>query len=69
LANRPPKAISTMTWTVDLLTEDVTSPDGWWLMQLEAEAIAHGYETHAALLWSSDGRPVIASRQHVAIFS
>lgn len=68
LAKRPPKAISTMTWTVDMLTDHVVSSDGWWLTTLTAETISDGYETHSAWVWSSDGRPAIAARQHVAVF-
>lgn len=78
LADMPPPAvmpmfnefapISSMTWMVNMLTDKPQSKDGWWLLQSRAENAAQGYSSQDMLVWNSDGEPVIAGRQSVAIF-
>ncbi|MEI9888748.1 MAG: thioesterase family protein [Rhizomicrobium sp.] len=79
LADAPPPAImvrftqfapiSTMTWTVDLLTDAPATTDGWWLIRSVATTAHQGYSTQAMMLWNADGAPVIAASQNVAIFA
>jgi acyl-CoA thioesterase len=78
LADAPPPAalscfesfapISTMTWMLDFLSDDLASPDGWYATHLKSEAMGVGYSAQNAYLWASNGRPLIASRQTVALF-
>jgi acyl-CoA thioesterase len=78
LADTPPPAalslyhsftpISTMTWMLDFLSDDLTSPDGWYAAYLKSEAIGEGYSAQNSYLWSSNGRPLLACRQTVALF-
>lgn len=78
LADGPPPAImamfpqfapiSTMTWSLDILSDAPATTDGWWLIQSKAETSAQGYSTQAMMVWNADGQPVIAHRQNVAIF-
>jgi acyl-CoA thioesterase len=78
LADCPPPAafvmyqkfvpISTMTWQIDLMTDDLATRDGWWLLSAEAEATALGYSGQAMKLWDASGRPVAAARQTIAVF-
>jgi acyl-CoA thioesterase len=78
LADAPPPAImamfpqfapiSTMTWTMDVLTDEPRTTDGWWLIRSAAETSHQGYSTQAMMVWNADGAPVIAHRQNVAIF-
>jgi acyl-CoA thioesterase len=63
-----PSPISTMTWSIDMLTDEITTDDGWWLIRNVAEQIAGGYSSQAMTLWNRNGRPVMASRQNVAVF-
>jgi acyl-CoA thioesterase len=63
-----PAPISTMTWSIDLLDEAPASATGWWLLQCEAETARQGYSTQSTLIWNSEGRPVLAARQTIAIF-
>ena len=63
-----PAPISTMTWSMDILTDDPQTRDGWWLIQSKAETAWQGYSTQSMMVWSADGKPVIAHRQNVAIF-
>jgi len=79
LADAPPPAImamfaafapiSTMTWTLDMLTDAPATTDGWWLIQSLATTAHQGYSTQSMMLWNADGVPVIAASQNVAIFA
>jgi acyl-CoA thioesterase len=60
--------LSTMTWAVDMMSTDLVSPDGWYLSRLKSDAIADGYSAQSMGLWTSDGRPILASKQCVALF-
>ena len=78
LADAPPPAIvatvtkpgiiSTMTWSIDLLTDAVETAGGWWRIRTIADAAADGYTSQAMTVWNAAGRPVMASRQSVAVF-
>jgi acyl-CoA thioesterase len=78
LADAPPPAastmttaffpISTMTWSVDMLTDTIETDDGWWLIRNAAEQIGDGYSSQAMTVWNAQGVPVMASRQNVAVF-
>jgi acyl-CoA thioesterase len=61
--------ISTMTWSIDVLSEDVATDDGWWLISSIADNVAGGYSSQAMTVWNAAGTPVMASRQNVAIFA
>jgi hypothetical protein len=67
LASRP-GPISTMTWSFDILSDDANRSAGWWLSRTISEATADGYSSHSTMLWSPSGVPVLASRQHLALF-
>jgi acyl-CoA thioesterase len=66
--SRAPAPISTMTWSIDMLTDDLSTDDGWWLIRNVAEQIGDGYSSQAMTLWNASGRPIMASRQNVAVF-
>jgi acyl-CoA thioesterase len=78
LADAPPPAamvmfpqaapISTMTWTMDVLTDAPHTDNGWWLVQSRADNAHQGYAAHAMVIWNAKGEPIIAARQTVAIF-
>lgn len=61
-------AISTMTWSLDLLTDTPVSASGWWLMRNIARSATDGYSVQDMTLWNDRGEPAIAMRQTVAIF-
>jgi acyl-CoA thioesterase len=63
-----PSPISTMTWSVDLLTDRIETTDGWWLVRNSAEQIGDGYSSQAMTVWNAEGVAVMASRQNVAVF-
>ncbi|MEK7265066.1 MAG: thioesterase family protein, partial [Pseudomonadota bacterium] len=78
LADMPPPAViplfpqpaplSTMTWTLNFLTDHPKTEGGWWLLQSRAENAAEGYSSQDMFVWNRAGEPVIAGRQSVAIF-
>lgn len=78
LADCPPPAafvmyekfvpISTMTWQIDILTDDLSTTDGWWLLYSNAESTALGYSGQEMKIWDASGRPVAAARQTIAVF-
>ncbi|MBC7580740.1 thioesterase family protein [Tardiphaga sp.] len=63
-----PSPLSTMTWSIDMLTDKITTDDGWWLIRNTSEQIADGYSSQAMTLWNAHGVPVMASRQNIAVF-
>ncbi|MCO5130452.1 MAG: thioesterase family protein [Xanthobacteraceae bacterium] len=63
-----PGLISTMTWSIDLLTDTIDTTDGWWLIRTEADAAADGYTSQVMTVWNAAGQAVMTSRQNVAVF-
>lgn len=59
---------STMTWSIDVLTDAPKSASGWWLVESRAEATTQGYSAQAMTLWNDEGKPILVMRQTVAIF-
>jgi len=64
-----PARLSTMVWSVDVLTEAVSSRDDWWLLQSDAERVVDGISAQSIRLWDRDGRAVLASRQTNALYA
>jgi len=78
LADAPPPAamvmfpqaapISTMSWSLDMLTDTPETDDGWFLIRSTTETSHQGYSAQNMMLWNTRGEPIIAARQNVAIF-
>ncbi len=78
LADAPPPAsmvkfkkfsrISTMTWSMDFLTDKLETEGGWWLVRTTAETLADGYSSQAMTVWNSQRKPMMVARQNVAVF-
>jgi acyl-CoA thioesterase len=60
--------LSTMTWAIDMMSTDLSSPDGWYLIAIKSDTVGDGYSAQSMGLWASDGRPILASKQCVALF-
>jgi acyl-CoA thioesterase len=63
-----PGAISTMTWSIDMLTDTLETDNGWWLVRTRADAAADSYTSQTMTVWNASGKPIMASRQNVAMF-
>jgi acyl-CoA thioesterase len=78
IADMPPPAvltmfkefapISSMTWMMNFLREDISTQDGWWLMRSAAEHARDGYSSQDMQVWNKAGDLVISARQSVAVF-
>ena len=77
LADAPPaafgaissvRALSSMNWNVNFLTDDFSTQDGWWLMRSATRFVRDGYSSQLIQVWNSEGRRVMDSAQHLAIF-
>jgi len=65
-----PAAGSSLTWTLELLTDRLTGqPSCDWRFDLAMTAAADGYTQQSGLLWAPDGRPVALSRQTTVVFA
>jgi len=79
LADAPPPAsivifkkfapISTMTWSMDILTDRLETEDGWWIVRTTAETVRDGYSSQAMIVWNSQRKPMMVARQNVAVFA
>ena len=78
IADMPPPAvlpmfeefspISSMTWMTNILTDDLSTEDGWWLMRTAADHAIDGYSSQDMQIWNSRGELVTTGHQNVAIF-
>ena len=64
-----PAPISTMTWSIDILSDQPRSETGWFLVRSTAQTAAGGYSAQDMAVWNDKGEPVMAMRQTVAIFT
>lgn len=64
-----PAPISTMTWSIDLLSPPPADDSGWRLVRSTAEHTAAGYSAQAMMVWGPNGEPMMVARQNVAIFA
>ena len=60
--------ISSMTWMMNFLSDDLTTNDGWWLMRSAAEHAKDGYSSQDMQIWNTQGELIVTGRQNVAIF-
>ncbi len=65
---REPAPISSVSWLINMLSDDVTTQDGWWLIGNRADHVADGYSSQAMSIWARDGRPMAHAHQTVAVF-
>ncbi|MEO1041900.1 MAG: thioesterase family protein [Pseudomonadota bacterium] len=60
--------VSSVNWHFDLLSDDMATEDGWYLLSTRAQSAGGGWSAQDMAMWASDGRPIAAGRQLVAIF-
>lgn len=77
LADTPPaafgalsgvRALSSMNWNINFLTDQFETENGWWLMRSVTRFIRDGYSSQLIQIWNSEGRRVMDAMQHIAIF-
>ena len=63
-----PTPLSSMTWMVDILTDQPRTRDGWWLLESRADHVRGGFSTQDMTIWNTDGACVAKGRQMVTVF-
>ena len=61
--------LSSMTWMMDVLDDDLNTADGWYLLESAADHAREGYSSQAMTIWSADGRCLAKGRQMVTVFA
>jgi acyl-CoA thioesterase len=65
---RPVPPISSMTWLLNVLTPELETRDGWWLMRVTGDYSEQGCSSDRTEIWNADGEAVSLCMQSVAIF-
>ena len=65
----PFRALSSMNWNINFLTDDLTTQDGWWLMRSATSIIKDGYSSQLIQVWNSEGKRVMDAMQLQALFA
>ncbi|WOJ96974.1 thioesterase family protein [Congregibacter brevis] len=63
-----PVKVSSMTWMVDIVADDLSTEDGWYLFRSSAESVRGGFSTQDMSIWNSGGGLVAKGRQTVTMF-
>ncbi len=60
--------VSSVTWMMNMLTDQPVTEDGWWQVEARLSSAANGYSSQQMKVWSLDGTPVAEGMQCVAQF-
>ncbi len=60
--------VSSVTWMMNMLTDQPVTEDGWWQVEARLSSAANGYSSQQMKIWSLDGTPVAEGMQCVAQF-
>ena len=61
--------ISSMTWIFNMLTDNPTTEDGWWLLEAKGFNAEGGFSSQDMTIWNTHGEMVAKGAQMVAIFT
>ncbi|MEO1019033.1 MAG: thioesterase family protein [Pseudomonadota bacterium] len=64
-----PAGFVSMSWYFDIVSDDLETRDGWWLVEETAENASQGYTSQSMLVRNSDGNPVLIGRQNMVLFT
>jgi len=64
----PQTPVSTMHWQAGLLTPAPATHDGWWLLRSTGDYAEAGCASQRMAIWNSDGAPIMAGMQSLALF-
>ena len=62
-------ALSSMNWNINMLRDNPTTTDGWFLLRTATKHIRHGYSSQEMQVWNRDGERMMDCIQHIAIFT
>ena len=60
--------VSSVTWMMNMLTDDPATQDGWYQVEARLSAASNGYSSQQMGIWSLDGTPIAEGMQCVAQF-
>ena len=60
--------VSSMTWMMDLITDDISTDDGWYLLEAKADFGGGGHSSQDMTIWNTRGQCIAKGRQMVAVF-
>ncbi len=63
-----PGPLSSINWSLTVLGDDVSTRDGWWLIEAASNHFADGFSSETLRMWNTDGVEVTRGLQSVAIF-
>jgi acyl-CoA thioesterase len=66
---KAPAPISTVAWTLDVVTDTPSTKDGFWLVRRRLDFAKDGYSTETITVWNSELEPMMVARQTVALFA
>jgi len=61
--------ISSMNWTVNMLTGAPATDDGWWLLSAKTGYARGGFSVQDMMIWNRAGEPVMSGSQGIAIYA
>ncbi|MDR2857385.1 MAG: thioesterase family protein [Novosphingobium sp.] len=64
----PATPVSTMQWQCNLLTSAPVTRDGWWLLRSAGDYAENGCSSQRMAIWNTDGEPMMAGMQSIALF-
>ncbi len=62
------QALSSMNWNINMLSHDLSTENGWWLMRTATRFVKDGYSSQLIQMWNSRGQRVMDAMQHQAVF-
>ncbi len=66
---KEPAPLSSMTWRVDMLTDNPTTENGWWLLEARADHAAGGFSSQDMNIWNTRGECVARGSQMMVVFA
>jgi acyl-CoA thioesterase len=66
---KAPAPISTVAWSLDVLSDAPSTKDGFWLVRRRLDFAKDGYSTETISVWNSERKPMMVARQNVALFA
>lgn len=60
--------ISSMNWTVNMLTSTPRTDDGWWLLHALTRHTRAGYSVQDMMIWNRAGEAVVSGSQCIAVY-
>ncbi len=59
---------STTSWQLNLVTNQVRTTDGWWLLDADTHYAGDGASSQSMTIWNRSGSPIATATQSVALF-